>query len=61
MIDQKGIKIKTVLLSNFSNKEILDLTLASLDKQKISLTKRIDGKIGILNCDTFSRYIKSIA
>jgi len=61
LIDQKGIKIKTILLSNFSNKELLDLTLLSLDKQKISLTKRIDGEIGILNCDTFSRHFKSIA
>lgn len=61
VLDQKGIKIKTVLLSNFSNQEILDLTLLSLHKQRISLTKRIDGEIGILNCDTFSSHFKSIA
>ncbi len=60
-VDQSGIKIKTVLLSNFSNQEILDLTLLSLHKQKITLTKRIDGEIGILNCDTFANYLRSIA
>jgi hypothetical protein len=60
-LDQNGIKIKSILLSNFSNQEILDLTLLSLHKQKISLTKRIVGEIGILNSDTFSRHFKSIA
>jgi hypothetical protein len=60
-IDQKGIKIKTVLLSNFSHQELLDLTLASLHKQNISLTKRIVGEIGILNCDKFTTHFKRIA
>jgi hypothetical protein len=60
-VDQKGIKIKTVLLSNFTNQELLDLNLATLHNQNISLTKRIVGEIGILNCENFTNHFKRIA
>lgn len=49
------LKIKTFLLTNFSYSDLTSLSLATLDKQKIGLTKRIEGETIILNCDSFTR------
>lgn len=52
-LDEQKLKIKTFFLTNFNHSDIVSLSLATLDKQRIGLTKRIEGETLIINCDGF--------
>jgi hypothetical protein len=54
------LKIKTFLLTNFSYSDLVSLSLATLDKQKIGLTKRIEGETVIMNCDSFTTHMATV-
>ena len=56
--NRKKLKIRSFFLSNFTDEEFLNITLASLENLNITLTNQIDPEITILNCTEFAARYK---
>jgi hypothetical protein len=59
-LDPSKLKIKCLLLVDFSSSDLLALTLASQHKHNISLTKKVESEIGVINCSAFQRHFATL-
>lgn len=56
-LDPSKLKVRTILLVNLTPVDMLSISLATLDKQKITLSRRIEGETIITNCGNIGRIL----